>query len=305
MFVSKEINLQYKNIKFKIKTSLKPSPIVEIVHPVCQNAGVKLYLKRDDLVHETIIGNKWRKLKYNLIAAKEMGFETLLSFGGAFSNHIHALAMAGKAYGFGTIGIIRGQELSPTANPSLIDAQQAGMQLIFVDRITYQNKVKLAKEYGSHAYILPEGGSNLLAIKGVAELGLELAQQIKAQYVAVPMGTGGTMVGLCHSAAPSKVLGYSVLKNFVFDPSETPYCWLQNDANFELRSIADGLRYGQTDTSLLAFIKDFENSYGIVLDKIYTARMIRAVLADIASGSFALGSSIVAIHTGGQQGNRY
>jgi len=159
-----------------------PSPLVEVRDERLAARGVRLLLKRDDLIHPGLPGNKWRKLKYNLAAAAEQGHDTLLTFGGAYSNHILATAAAGTYFGFRTIGVIRGEQHLPL-NPVLQNATAVhGMQLAYLDRSTYREKhsgsvvADLTRQWGRF-YLLPEGGSNDLAVRGCAELGLEIVEQ--------------------------------------------------------------------------------------------------------------------------------
>ena len=182
------------------------------------NKDIELVIKREDKIHPHISGNKYRKLKYNLIAAKEQNFDTLLTFGGAYSNHIVATAAAGKESGFKTIGIIRGEELvhKISENPTLTFAQECGMQFKFVSRNDYRKKIEphflaeLENEFGNF-YVLPEGGTNELAIKGCEEILTEKDNSF--DYVCAPVGTGGTISGLINSTKEhQKVLGFPALK---------------------------------------------------------------------------------------------
>ena len=192
-------------------TAQTPLQIVE--DPFFIERGITLYFKRDDLIHPYVSGNKWRKLKYNLFEAEKKGFTTLLTFGGAYSNHIAATAAAGQATGFDTIGIIRGDELRADANPTLRFASQCGMKLLFVSREEYRDKEKLAQLVGEGCYIIPEGGSNALAVQGVAEVVAEIQSQLNrpVDYLCTALGTGGTAAGLL-SASEAKVLVFPSLK---------------------------------------------------------------------------------------------
>ncbi|WP_249714268.1 1-aminocyclopropane-1-carboxylate deaminase/D-cysteine desulfhydrase [Rhizomonospora bruguierae] len=161
-------------------------------------AGVRLLVKRDDLIHPEFPGNKWRKLKYNLVAAVDQGHDTLLTFGGAYSNHIRATAAAGYYFGFDTVGVIRGEEHLPL-NPSLAYAVSRGMRLTYLDRATYREKrsppvIGVLREVWGRFYLLPEGGSNALAVRGCAELPAEIVEQF--DVICCPIGTGGTLAGI-------------------------------------------------------------------------------------------------------------
>ena len=193
----------------------RPTPLVRLRSGAADQAGVGLYLKRDDLIHPQISGNKWRKLKYNLLEAHQQGHHTLLTFGGAYSNHLYAVAAAGREFGFRTIGLVRGEETSPL-NPTLTFAQTCGMHLQYVSRDQYRHKadaswlVSLRQQYGDF-YLLPEGGSNAQAVRGVAELVAEI--DLSWSYLCCPCGTGGTLAGLVAGAASrGLVVGFSALK---------------------------------------------------------------------------------------------
>lgn len=274
---------------------------------------VSLTIKREDLLHPIISGNKYRKLKYNLQEAKAQQKDTLLTFGGAFSNHIAAVAGAGKEYGFKTIGIIRGEELvdKVVENPTLSYSKQCGMELIFVPRALYREKDtidffdtieqlkpfrgKLQKE----VYMIPEGGTNELAIKGCEEILTE--EDATFDYVCVCVGTGGTISGLINSAkAKQKILGFSALKgNFLKDEIEklTP-----NKNNWQLITDYHFGGYGKINDELISFINQFKQVTSIPLDPIYTGKMLYGIIDLTQKGYFEPNSKILAIHTGGLQG---
>lgn len=204
-----------------------PSPLVEIRDARLEARDVRLYLKRDDLIHAELPGNKWRKLKYNIKAAREQGMSTLLTFGGAYSNHIRATAAAGHYFGLNTIGVIRGEEHLPL-NSSLRYAVSHGMQLAYMDRRAYREKTDpsvmagLQARFGSF-YLIPEGGSNALAIKGCKEVVDEI--DVDFDIICCPCGTGGTLAGI--SAAlhgGQRAVGFSALKGGHFLPITLPSC---------------------------------------------------------------------------------
>jgi len=289
-----------------------PSPIQKIDSPLLSHHQVRLYLKRDDQVHPTIIGNKWRKLKYNLQRAKELNHNTLLTFGGAFSNHIHAVAAAGKSFDFQTIGIIRGERITPF-NPTLQFAEAQGMQLEFVDRTTYREKNSLPylhslkEKYGT-VYIIPEGGTNKLALQGCVEIVEEIEQQSpnSPDYLCTSCGTGGTIAGIIQGAKKSThVLGFSSLKgNFL--TKEIERLLTKNSisplASWSINTTYHFGGYAKFDNTLIDFINQFKQQHQIQLDPIYTGKMMYGVFDLIEKGYFPKGSSIVAIHTGGLQG---
>src|SRR5690606_10955628 len=184
---------------------------------------MKIYIKREDLLHPYVSGNKFRKLKYNLLEAKKQGYSTILTFGGAFSNHISAVSYAAKEFGFQSIGIIRGEELFDKINdnPTLKFAQVNGMQFEFVSRETYRQKdseifiEKLHQKFGNF-YIVPEGGTNELAVKGCEEILTD--QDDIFDYICCAVGTGGTISGIINSSKPhQKVLGFPALKGDFLD----------------------------------------------------------------------------------------
>jgi 1-aminocyclopropane-1-carboxylate deaminase len=256
-------------------------------------------------VHPKIIGNKWRKLKYNLLEAKQLGHKTLVTFGGAYSNHIHAVASAGNIYGFETIGIIRGDELNENSNDTLKYASNNGMDLIFVDRKAYENKLEMAQKFGKNAFYIPEGGTNELAYQGLAELREEISHQIKATHICVAMGTGGTFGGLLLANSDnSQLIGTSVLKGYatLFDfLPDFPKLKAQNN-NYCIWTDYHFGGYGKYNQELLEFIKAFENEHNIPIEQTYTGKLIYSVFDKIKNDFFPENSIILIIHTGGLQG---
>ncbi|MCF6347424.1 MAG: pyridoxal-phosphate dependent enzyme [Flavobacteriaceae bacterium] len=266
---------------------------------------VELVIKREDKIHPHISGNKYRKLKYNLIEAKHQNFNTLLTFGGAYSNHIAATAAAGKEFGFKTIGIIRGEELADKIadNPTLSFAQECDMQFKFVSRKDYRKKTEskflaaLENEFGNF-YVLPEGGTNELAIKGCEEI-LTKEDHI-FDYVCVSVGTGGTISGLINSTKKhQRILGFPALKgNFL---QEEIKLFTTKD-NWELITDYHFNGYGKINSELITFINQFKERTGIPLDPVYTGKMLFGIVNLIGKDYFKKGSKILAIHTGGLQG---
>ena len=265
---------------------------------------VTLSIRRDDLIHPTIPGNKLRKLKYNLLQAKADKNDTLLTFGGAFSNHVAAVAAAGKEFGFKTIGIIRGEELAGSElNPTLQFAKQEGMQLHFISRERYSNKSdpdflkQLQNQFGLF-YLLPEGGTNALAIRGCEEV-LQ-PSDVDFDYICCAVGTGGTIAGIINrSAASQKILGFPALKgDFLFDEIGK----YAVKSNWTLTGDYHFGGYGKVDETLIAFINEFNQQHSILFDPIYTGKMIFGVMDLMKQRYFAPGSKILAIHTGGLQG---
>ena len=266
---------------------------------------ITLHLKREDLIHPFFSGNKFRKLKYNLIKAKEEKKTKLLTFGGAFSNHIAAVAYAGKENKLETIGIIRGDELEShiSENPTLQFAQVCGMKFQFVSREEYQNKTtdlfieKLKNRYGDF-YLIPEGGSNSLAVKGCEEILTEEDSQFT--HVCCSIGTGGTISGLINSALlDQKIIGFPSLKgDFLSDDIRK----FAVKSNWELVTDYHFGGYGKISEELVGFINDFYQLNKIPLDPIYTGKMMFGIIDLIEKGYFPKGAKILAIHTGGLQG---
>jgi 1-aminocyclopropane-1-carboxylate deaminase len=281
-----------------------PSPIVEIFD--ARLKGVRLWVKRDDLIHPDISGNKWRKLKYNLIFAKEKQYQTLLTKGGAFSNHIYATAAAGLHYDFQTIGIIRGEEVK---NPTLDFARRCGMNLHFVDRSTFRN-INESFDFqtlgidASNAYFLPEGGTNSLALKGSAELVAETITQLDfcPDFWCVAAGTGGTASGLIQGLDnQAEILVFSALKGD-FLKNDIDSLLGNQYVNWNLQSDYHFGGYAKFTPELRAFIKDFNQKNDILLDPIYTGKLFYGIFDLIEKDFFPKGATILAVHTGGLQG---
>jgi len=266
---------------------------------------ITLYLKREDLIHPFISGNKFRKLKYNLLKAKEEKITKLITFGGAFSNHIAAVAYAGKENNLETIGIIRGDELESQMyeNPTLLFAQECGMKFHFVTREEYKDKTtdlfieKFKNIYGDF-YLIPEGGANLLAVKGCEEILTEEDSQFS--HVCCSIGTGGTISGLINSShSHQKIIGFPSLKGDFLSEDIRKFAV---KSNWELQSDYHFGGYGKINEELIRFINDFFKQTKIPLDPIYTSKMMFGILDLIKKGYFPEGSKILAIHTGGLQG---
>ena len=267
--------------------------------------GVELFMKREDLIHDKISGNKYRKLKYNVREAKNLGFKKLLSFGGAYSNHIAAVAANGKEFGFQTIGVIRGDELfgKENENPTLKYASSCGMQFKFVSRRDYRHKtnekfIKNLKEEFGKFYLIPEGGTNDLAVRGCEEILNETDKNYNIICCAV--GTGGTISGLINcSELSQQVLGFPALKG---DFLKHEIIKFANKSNWQLILGYHFGGYAKVDKDLIDFINVFKQETGIPLDPIYTGKMMFGVFDLIKKGYFKKGSKILAIHSGGLQG---
>lgn len=272
---------------------------------IFQNSKISLFIKRDDLLHPHISGNKFRKLKYNITSAQEQKQSRILTFGGAFSNHIVAVAAAGKQYGFQTIGVIRGEELASQieVNPSLKFAHDCGMILEFVSRAHYRQKNTAEalefwhKKYGSF-YLLPEGGTNELAVKGCQEI--LTPADVDFDYICCSVGTGGTISGIINSAMPhQKIIGFPALMGD-FLPEDIRN--FTSRKNWELCPDYHFGGYAKVTPELIQFLNDFYAQHHIPLDPIYTGKMVFGVLDLIEKNYFKNGSTILLIHTGGLQG---
>lgn len=272
--------------------------------------GVNLTIKREDELHPFISGNKYRKLKYNLLAAKLKGFNTLLSFGGAYSNHISALSYAGKKESFKTIGIIRGDELGRDlehlfqTNPTLKFARDNGMRFKFVSREEYRRKSApgfadaLRSEFGDF-FEIPEGGTNEAAIKGCEEI--LTPKDAKFDYICVSVGTGGTISGLINAASNRQtILGFPSLKGEFLEDVIHEKSIDKNNWNLIHAYHFGG--YAKINEILISFINDFNQQTTIPLDPIYTGKMMFGIMDLVKNNFFKRNSSILAIHTGGLQG---
>ena len=273
--------------------------------PLLSEKQITLYIKREDLIHPLISGNKFRKLKYNIAEAKAKGHSTLLTFGGAFSNHIAATAYAGKEYGLKTIGIIRGEELEGRwrGNRTLRLAATHGMRFKFITRDAYRKKKTphflklLEKSFGSF-YLLPEGGSNALAVKGCEEI-LRPGDK-EFDVICCSVGTGATLAGIANSASSvQQVLGFPALKG---DFLKEDICKFAFKENWELKSDYHFKGYAKVSQELIDFINDFYEKTQIPLDAVYTGKMIFGILDMVKKNHFLPRTKILAIHTGGLQG---
>ncbi|QAA81775.1 1-aminocyclopropane-1-carboxylate deaminase/D-cysteine desulfhydrase [Aequorivita sp. H23M31] len=267
--------------------------------------GFSLFIKREDLLHPFVSGNKFRKLKYNIESAQLQSKDTLLTFGGAFSNHIAATAAAGKEFEMKTIGIIRGEELADKIgeNPTLTFAQNCGMQFHFVSRETYRQKetswfLNDLKEKFGDFYLVPEGGTNSFAVKGCTEI-LDVQDKIY-DYVCVPVGTGGTIAGLIEASGENQnILGFSALNGIFQSEGIKKYT---SKRNYKLIDSYCFGGYGKIEKNLVRFINDFRSITGIPLDPVYTGKMLFGIMDLLKIGYFSENSRILAVHTGGLQG---
>ncbi|CAG0953903.1 MAG: pyridoxal-phosphate dependent enzyme [Bacteroidetes bacterium] len=285
---------------------LQKIPIQKIETELTERKKVSLKILRIDLVHPEISGNKWFKMKYNLAYIKQHTLSGLLTFGGAYSNHIAATAYAGKLYHINTIGIIRGEEVS---NPTLTRAKELGMQLHFVSRSLFREKDKLnlylQKKFNlQELHVIPEGGSNLLGVKGCEEIAAYIPAS--ATHVCCACGTGSTVAGILKGCGgKQKVIGISSLKALgYFEKMLVQYGIdeiLKERIFFSYDYHFGG--YAKLPKPLYLFAKEFSENYSVPLDYVYTSKMLYGVMDLIGKDYFPPASEIVAVHTGGLQGN--
>ncbi|MFG2722738.1 1-aminocyclopropane-1-carboxylate deaminase/D-cysteine desulfhydrase [Streptomyces sp. NPDC048416] len=281
-----------------------PSPLEEAADERFARHGVRLLLKRDDLIHPDLVGNKWRKLALNLRAASG---RPLLTFGGAYSNHLRATAAAGRLLGFPTIGVVRGDELAGRPlNPSLAACAADGMRLHFLDRATYRRKdapevlAGLLDLLCPEAYVVPEGGSNSLAVHGCTALGEELHGL--ADVVGVACGTGGTLAGLAAGLAPGqRAIGVPVLKGGFLGEEvralqRAAFGEVRGDWTLDERFHFGG--YARVPAELDAFARDFEQRHGVGVERVYVAKLLYGLLTLAREGALGPGTRVAAIITG-------
>lgn len=293
-------------MKTSLNFKLKDSPVEHVF--TREEDGVSLYIKREDLLHPQVSGNKFRKLKYNLAEAKKLEHSQLLTFGGAFSNHIAAVAAAGKLMGFETIGVIRGEELGAhlertlSQNPTLKYAAAQGMKFHFVTRSDYRKennvfKRELKKQFGDF-YLIPEGGTNKLAVRGCEEILTGVDK--KFDFVCCAVGTGGTVGGLINSAeAHQQILGFPALKGDFLSAEIQKYT---SAKNWKLVMDYHFGGYAKITPELVGFMNTFRSKYEIQLDPVYTGKMLFGIFDMMEKKAFPQNSRILAVHTGGLQG---
>jgi len=278
------------------------SPEERIIHSALRNQGVELFIKRDDKIHPFISGNKWRKLKYTLADAQSKGFKQLVTFGGAWSNHLLATAAAAAQFGFQAHAFVRGESVD---NPVLGMCQLFGMSLTFVNRTAYKDKVQLFNAYYSseNAYFIDEGGKSALGLAGCAELITELEQRY--DYIAVAAGTGtttaGIKLGIEQQMLPCILQSFPVLKLGDTLQSEFEH-WGLSSSQFEIHADYHGKGYAKVHEPLIQFIQNFTQETGIMIEPTYTGKLFYGVFDLIQKGYYPAGSKILLIHTGGLTG---
>jgi 1-aminocyclopropane-1-carboxylate deaminase len=278
------------------------SPLEEIFNPLFNLKEIELFIKRDDMIHPFISGNKWRKLKYILQEAVALQKQHLVTFGGAHSNHLLATACAAAKFGFSSTGIVRGE---PVESPTIFLSKLFGMQLIFEDRESYLDKNGLFKKHfnnNPNAYFIDEGGSGSLGAKGCSELIDELPEVFDHIFCAAGTGTtaAGILLGISSKSLNSKMHVVPVLKGADFLKQDIEN--LVKGSFFEFHSAYHFGGYAKTSDELLKFIKDFTTSTGILIDPVYTGKLLFAIYDLISKDYFARGSRILMVHTGGTTG---
>lgn len=279
------------------------SPVDQITFEI--PSAIELYIKRDDLIHPFISGNKWRKLKYLIAKAQVENKKTLVTFGGAYSNHLLATACAAALKGFKSVGFVRGEELD-ASNNTLFLCEQFGMQLIFVDRIAYLDKYALfQKHFNEHpsAFFIDEGGRSDEAILGCAELIAELPQSY--DHIVLAAGTGSTVCGVLNGCEKHQLntkihavvvhKGLAEIENYVAEKSTYK--------NFQIHSDFHFGAYAKTSPNLISFMKNFQQNTGILLDPVYTAKALYALYQFIENGTIKPHEKVLFIHTGGLIGS--
>jgi len=276
------------------------SPVQPISNPLFDEHGVKVFLKRDDLIHPMISGNKWRKLKYLLKTAQKQGKNHLVTFGGAYSNHLLAIAAAAARFGFKATGIVRGEQVN---NDTLFLCKLHGMQLLFTDRDSYRDKPTLFAQYfgnDNDAFFIDEGGASPEAALGCAELVNELTETYDHIFCACGTGTtaAGIINGLSRHQLKTLFNAVPVFKNGSFIREEINR-FLITPTDYDLHTDYHFGGYGKADDQLIGFIKEFVAATGIVIEPVYTGKMMYALYDLIGKGHFEPGSRILAVHSGG------
>lgn len=291
----------------KLEKTFHRSILTKIDDPLFAQYQIELWMKRDDLLHPVVSGNKWRKLKYILDHALSLGADTIISMGGVYSNHLHALAYVGKVLGLKTIGLVRGEQ-PETLTPTLLDMKNWGMELKFVSRADY----RLLRQYKNwqalpnlttRQYWLPEGGAQALALKGVAKMVSEI--DIRYDVLCVPCGTGTMLAGII-DAVPEQVsvLGFAALKNAGFLTADVAAMLSRPRNNWQINLDYHFGGFAKSSAELSAFIEGFESKTAIPLEPVYTGKMMYAIYDLIKQHHFKPGQCIIAVHTGGLQGKR-
>lgn len=282
------------------------TPVMEVQCRVTKQEAIKLFIKCEYQNHPYISGNKWWKLKYNLEEAVHQGHTTLLTFGGAYSNHIYATAAAAKELGLSSVGVIRGEE-TLQLNHTLTFAKECGMQLHYVSREDYRKKSEAAfienlNDRFGRFYLIPEGGTNALAVKGCAEFAQQLSDEVDFDYLCLPVGTGGTIAGMIEGLDTTKqIVGFPVLKGAEFLEKEISMFASKKD-HWQLIHDYHFGGYAKSNPELEKFKKEFEIEFNLPLDLVYTSKMMYGIFDLAKKGFFGKGATVLILHTGGLQG---
>lgn len=293
------------------------TPLQRLEHPLFEQHRITVWIKRDDLNHPQIQGNKWHKLKYNLAAAVQQGKTGLLTFGGAYSNHLAATAYAAQRFGLSSIGLIRGDELADHPEKwshTLTNAHAHGMQLHFLSRADYRRRhhadfLKALIAQHPHAYLLPEGGSNALALKGVGELMDEIERQLPSwTHLFCAVGTGATLAGLIKHAQPAAfertLYGVAALTPAdSLKPQIQAWIGQKTSLNWQLLHFQQAGAYAKLPPTLAALKEEWETRWQLPLDPVYTVKMVYGLFAQLQQNRLPRGAQVVLLHTGGLQGN--
>jgi 1-aminocyclopropane-1-carboxylate deaminase len=285
-----------------------PAPVDEVTAFFPNSRGIRIFILRLDVMHPIISGNKWFKLKYNLEAAHNGNFRQVITFGGAYSNHLIATAVASSAAGFSSVGIVRGVHAQQNLTPTMQACRQQGMRLHFVSREAYALRddtqfLQDIEDLFGNSYIIPEGGNNDAGRKGAGEIADYIHQG--ATHVCLPVGTGTTFAGLRNRLDVAVgMTGFTAVKNGAYLEDEVARQLNdQQTKNWALETSCHFGGFAKTTPILLDFIRAFHTATGILLDIVYTGKMMFGICGLIERNAFAEGENIVCIHTGGLQGN--
>jgi 1-aminocyclopropane-1-carboxylate deaminase len=282
-------------LQFEKQSLRLPSAIDEIHDELFEQKHVRVFVKRDDLIHPIISGNKWRKLREYIQIAQYNGHKHIISFGGAYSNHLYALAYAGNELGISTTGIIRGHELTSESNHYLTQMKKWGMDLIFLERSAYQEKMIPEGIKQNNSLIIAEGGFGELAITGIAEIIKELGSE-RYDHIFCPVGTGTTYLGLCKSKQKSSIHGILTLNNLTEIESNSELLGIPLE---NLHSDYIFGKYANQPKELVDYCNTFSEKHQIKIEPIYTGKMFYGLYDLINKDSFQPGSKLLALHTGG------
>ncbi|AFK05283.1 Pyridoxal-5'-phosphate-dependent protein beta subunit [Emticicia oligotrophica DSM 17448] len=299
------------NIEFEDKIKrilLLPSPLHKFENEVYAKLNLEVFIKRDDLIHKEISGNKWRKLKYNLIEAKKNEINEIITFGGAYSNHIYATAAVGKYFGFETIAIIRGDELNENSSETLKFASKCGMKLKFISRTEYRN-IRIDKtpiQTNLNSLVIPEGGTTVFSLEGVGEMVEEINGQLNQSpdYIICPVGTAGTIAGIiANTHSSTKVIGICVLKKGQYLETEIENLLNQSkketNLNYEIFWDFHHGGYAKKSPELTTFVSNFNSNQEFEIEPIYSGKLFYAFEQLVNQNYFKPNTKIVLIHTGG------